>query len=56
MSIIKGAPNLENAKKWYDWALTPEAQALGAQAKAYQVPSNKNAPFRPRRRSSPRSS
>jgi iron(III) transport system substrate-binding protein len=44
MSIVKGAPNLENAKKWYDWALTPEAQALGAPAKAYQVPSNKNAP------------
>ena len=42
-SIIKGARNLDNAKKWYDWALTPEAQAIGAQAKAYQVPSNKNA-------------
>jgi iron(III) transport system substrate-binding protein len=24
MSIIKGAKNMENAKKWYDWALTPE--------------------------------
>ena len=22
MSIIKGAKNMENAKKWYDWALT----------------------------------
>jgi len=45
MSIIKGAKNMENAKKWYDWALTPEAQAIGAQAKvSYQVPSNKNAP------------
>jgi iron(III) transport system substrate-binding protein len=43
MSLIKGAQNLENAKKWYDWALTPEAQALGGQAKAYQVPSNKKA-------------
>ena len=44
MSIIKGAKNLENAKKWYDWALTPEAQSIGAQAKvSYQVPSNKNA-------------
>jgi iron(III) transport system substrate-binding protein len=44
MSIIKGAKNLENAKKWYDWALTPEAQAIGADAKvSYQVPSNKNA-------------
>jgi iron(III) transport system substrate-binding protein len=45
MSIIKGAKNMENAKKWYDWALTPEAQAIGAQAKAYQVPSNKTAPI-----------
>ena len=42
-SIIKGAKNMENAKKWYDWALTPEAQAIGAAAKvSYQVPSNKN--------------
>src|SRR5204862_6009966 len=41
MSIIKGARNLDNAKKWYDWALTPEAQALAAQAKSYQVPSNR---------------
>jgi iron(III) transport system substrate-binding protein len=44
MSIIKGAPNLENAKKWYDWALTPDAQKIGAAAQAFQVPSNKNAP------------
>ncbi len=44
MSIIKGAKNMENAKKWYDWALTPEAQALAVAAKAYQVPSNKAAP------------
>jgi iron(III) transport system substrate-binding protein len=44
MSLIKGAKNLENAKKWYDWALTPAAQSIGAQAKvSYQVPSNKNA-------------
>ena len=40
-SIIKGAKNLENAKKWYDWALTPEAQKLAIAAKSYQVPSNK---------------
>ena len=26
MSILKGARNLENAKKFYDWALTPDAQ------------------------------
>jgi len=40
MSIIKGARNLENAKKWYDWALGPDAQKLMPKAKAYQVPSN----------------
>ncbi|MFV2093440.1 MAG: ABC transporter substrate-binding protein, partial [Hyphomicrobiales bacterium] len=27
MSIIKGARNLENAKKFYDWALTAETQS-----------------------------
>lgn len=43
MSIIKGARNLESAKRFYEWALTPEAQSLGAKAEAYQVPSNKNA-------------
>jgi len=47
MSIIKGAKNMENAKKWYDWALTPEAQAIAGPAKAYQVPSNKAAPVPP---------
>jgi iron(III) transport system substrate-binding protein len=47
MSIVKGAKNLDNAKKFYDWALTPEAQKLGAQAKSYQVPSNKNTPVPP---------
>jgi len=43
MSLIKGARNLDSAKKWYDWALTPAAQGLGAGAKAYQVPSNRAA-------------
>jgi iron(III) transport system substrate-binding protein len=44
MSLIKGARNLENAKKWYDWALTAAAQNLGPNAKvSYQVPSNRNA-------------
>jgi iron(III) transport system substrate-binding protein len=47
MSIIKGSRNLANAKKWYDWALTPAAQAMGAQAKMFQVPSNKSTPVPP---------
>jgi iron(III) transport system substrate-binding protein len=47
MSIVKGARNLENAKKFYDWALTPKAQALAAQAKQFQLPSNVNTPVSP---------
>ena len=43
MSIIKGAKNLANARKWYDWALSPEAQGLAAGVKSFQVPSNKKA-------------
>jgi iron(III) transport system substrate-binding protein len=43
MSIIKGGPNPEAAKIWYDWALSPAAQEIGATAKSFQVPSNSNA-------------
>ncbi|HID68091.1 MAG TPA: ABC transporter substrate-binding protein, partial [Roseibacterium sp.] len=39
MSIIEGGPNPDNARIWYDWALTPEAQEIGATANAFQVPS-----------------
>jgi iron(III) transport system substrate-binding protein len=44
MSIIKGAKNLDNAKKFYEWALSAEAQKLAAQAKQFQLPSNPAAP------------
>jgi iron(III) transport system substrate-binding protein len=47
MSIIKGARNLDNAKKFYDWTLTPKAQALAAQAKQFQIPSNVGTPVSP---------
>jgi len=47
MSIIKGARNLENARRFFDWALTAEAQAIGAEARAYQLPSNRDAPIPP---------
>jgi iron(III) transport system substrate-binding protein len=43
MSVIKGARNLENAKRWYEFALTPEAQNLGASSKSYQTPSHPRA-------------
>jgi iron(III) transport system substrate-binding protein len=47
MSIIKGARNLEAAKKFYEWALTGPAQEMGAAAKQYQLPSNKSAKVDP---------
>jgi iron(III) transport system substrate-binding protein len=47
MSIIRGARNLDNARRFFDWALTAEAQAIGAEAKAFQLPSNRAAPIPP---------
>lgn len=44
MSIVKGARNLESAQKFYDWALSKEAQALALEVNAFQVPSNTMAP------------
>lgn len=47
MSIVKNAKNMESAKKFYDWALTPAAQKLGAETRNYQTPSNKATPIPP---------
>jgi iron(III) transport system substrate-binding protein len=47
MSIVKGARNVDAAKKFVDWALTAKAQALGAQAKQFQIPSNASAAISP---------
>ncbi len=44
MSIVKGARNLAEAKKFYEWALTPQAQTFGAAAKQFQLPSNRATP------------
>ncbi|MCE2523015.1 MAG: ABC transporter substrate-binding protein [Rhodobacteraceae bacterium] len=43
MSIIAGARNMSEAKLFYDWALSAEAQNLALQVNAFQVPSNSNA-------------
>ena len=43
MSIIAGARNIDEAKQFYDWALTAEAQNLALQVDAFQVPSNMGA-------------
>ena len=47
MSIVKGARHLEEAKAFYEWALTAEAQAIAAKNNSYQVPSNTATPIPP---------
>ncbi len=44
MSIVKGARNRTEARRFYDWALTPEAQALTAKAGHLHLPANRKAP------------
>ena len=48
MSIIKGARNMDAAKKFYEWAITPAAQEMAAAAKQFQLPSNKATKVDPR--------
>lgn len=48
MSIIKGAPHLEAAKRFYEWALTPQAQQFAFAARGFQVPSNMSTVVDPR--------
>ncbi len=47
MAIIKGARNLDNAKKFVDWALTVDAQKIGLEVKEYAIPTNKSVPLPP---------
>jgi iron(III) transport system substrate-binding protein len=47
MSIVKGSRNLDAAKKFVDWALTPAAQELGQDSKQFQLPSNVATPVSP---------
>jgi len=45
LSLIKGAPHKENAKKFIDWALTPDTQAIAKDYRSFQLQSNKNTPL-----------
>ena len=47
LSLIKGARHPDEAKQFYDWALTAEAQAIAGQSGAFQVPSNTATPVPP---------
>lgn len=45
MGIVANGPEPENARTWYDWALTADAQAIGPSANAFQIPTNPDAPL-----------
>ncbi len=47
MAIIKGARNLDNAKRFVDWALTVDAQRIGLDVREYAIPTNRNVPLPP---------
>ncbi|MCK7615054.1 ABC transporter substrate-binding protein [Roseibium sediminicola] len=47
VSIVKGARNMGNARRFVDFAMSPEGQATGAQSGQNQIPSNARAALPP---------
>ncbi|HQR09702.1 MAG TPA: ABC transporter substrate-binding protein [Casimicrobiaceae bacterium] len=47
VAVIKGARNLDAAKKFYDWSLTAEAQRIGLDLKEFAIPTNRNVALPP---------
>ena len=47
LSLIAGAKHMDEAKKFYDWVLTSDAQKIAATTGSYQIPSNPEAPVPP---------
>lgn len=43
MSLIKGARNADEAKKFYNWVLQAKVQEKAVEVNSFQIPSNKNA-------------
>jgi iron(III) transport system substrate-binding protein len=41
ISLVKGARNAPEAKKYYDWLMSPAGQGIGAKANSLQNPANK---------------
>jgi iron(III) transport system substrate-binding protein len=48
MSIIRGARNLPQARRFYDWYLTPAAMDIGPKVNQWHVPAHKGATPDPR--------
>lgn len=47
VSMVRGARHADEARAFIDWALSPEAQGLAAEAKAFQIPSHPQATLPP---------
>ncbi|MEY4099417.1 MAG: hypothetical protein RL300_588, partial [Pseudomonadota bacterium] len=45
IAMVKGQRNKEAAKRYYDWLMSPQGQAIGGRANSLQVPANKT--FKP---------
>ena len=45
IALVKGARNKDNARRYYDWLMSPVGQAIGAKAGSLQGPANKT--FKP---------
>lgn len=45
IALVKGARNQDNAKRYYDWLMSPAGQSIGAKAGSLQSPANKT--FKP---------
>ena len=45
MSLVKGGPNPEEGRKFYEWALSASGQKVAATSRSYQFPSNKATPI-----------
>lgn len=43
VSVVKGGPNAENAKKFIDWTLTTDHQDIGPTVGSFQIPTNPDA-------------
>jgi iron(III) transport system substrate-binding protein len=48
IGLVKGARNKDAAKKYYDWLMSPEGQAIGGKANSLQVPANRLTKLDPR--------
>ena len=47
VAVITKAPHPANARKFYDWVLSPAAQRIAASARHFEYPANRDAPTPP---------